>query len=236
LFRFFDRQAHNIGIGTAPAGDDETGFLLDGIGASLVEGINQGKITIDGGLVQRLEGHVAGRLGPEGQPVAVAPEGEAGVYRVRPAGQAPEHRSRLVKVARLVEHDAIDANGGIGAENQGFGAAGSHPVGLERGVVPHHLAGIGVGRLELRNIGVHHFERHTQAGQQLPSSGRGGGEDQHGWRVRHESGSPRHPVRPCITPHPGRPSLRWAQPRSDRRGAEISRTNTEAGCKRKSMR
>ena len=45
--------------------------------------------------------------------------------------------------------------------------AGRDPVGLERGIVPDHLAGIGIRRLVFGHVGRDDLERQPQLREQL---------------------------------------------------------------------
>ena len=74
---------------------------------------------------------------PAGAPATVrAAEGEAGVDRVGPTAEPPEHRAGGGRVGRLVQHLAFEAYGGVRTEDRGGGEAGRDPSGLEGGIVP----------------------------------------------------------------------------------------------------
>ena len=167
MFHFFERETHNICQRPGKTGYNEIALLLDRVAAGLVEGVHAAQVEFERGVIKGLEGHLAGHALVELEAVPLPSDGQTGEHRVSPAREELEHGPGRVEIAGLVEHGAVDEHRGVRADDGGGGMPGGHPIGLERGVVPDHLARVGVVRLVLGHLGRDDLKRHAQRCQQL---------------------------------------------------------------------
>jgi hypothetical protein len=92
---------------------------LNGIGSCLVAPFPAGHVPGNVFFCQRRKPY--GRALDAADLVRAVADADAGQHLVTPSGQPPQHRRRLVVVARLAEDFAVHDHGRVGAEDDHVG-------------------------------------------------------------------------------------------------------------------